>query len=76
MAAPLPAPRTPMMTSVLFDGQRVGMVGVGREPKDYEFRVVAGACPGVVEIRSSVWTVSDELAELGVQVHFAGLKTP
>ena len=76
MAAPLPAPRIPMLTSVLFDGRRVGTVAVGRESRDYEFKVVAAACPGVVEIRSGVWTVSDQPAELGVQVHFAGLKTP
>ncbi len=75
MAAPLPAPRIPMLTSVLFDGRLVGAVEVGRETKDYEFRVVAAACPGVIEIRSGVWTVSDQPAELGVQVLFAGLKT-
>lgn len=73
MAAPLPAPRAPMAASVRFDGRRVGTADVGREPKDYTFAVDAPRCPGVVEIRSGVWSVSDPPAELGVEVFSASL---
>jgi hypothetical protein len=74
MAAPLPAPKAPIAASILFDGREVGRVEVGRSFADYAFPVSATACPGVVEIRSAVWSTSDPPAELGVQVFLAGLK--
>ncbi len=74
IAAPLPAPRTPIATSVRFDGREVGSVAVGRAPANYEFAVTAGACPDVVEIKSPVWSTSDPPAELGVKLFFAGLR--
>jgi 4-amino-4-deoxy-L-arabinose transferase-like glycosyltransferase len=73
MSAPLPAPETPVATSILFDERRLGTVEVGREPRDYTFAVDAATCPGEVEIRSRVWSISDLPAELGVQVFSAAL---
>ncbi|MBK5254888.1 MAG: hypothetical protein JJE39_02545 [Vicinamibacteria bacterium] len=74
MAAPPPSPQTPTTAWIRFDGREVGTAAVEREPQDYRFPVVAGACPSVVEIRSAVWSTSDPPAELGVQVFFAGIK--
>lgn len=74
MAAPLPAPNAPMTASIRFDGAAVGVAQVGREPADYEFKVEARSCPGIVEIRSAVWSTSDPPAELGVRVYVASLK--
>jgi|CXWL01.1.fsa_nt_gi 4-amino-4-deoxy-L-arabinose transferase-like glycosyltransferase len=75
MSAPLPAPKAPIATSILFDGRRLGTVDVGREPRDYDFAVEAATCPGVIEIRSRVWSIADLPAELGVQVFSAGLES-
>lgn len=74
LAAPYPAPGAPITSSIRFDGQEVGRVAVGRAPTNYEFAVTAGTCPGVVEIRSPVWSTPDPPAELGVRLFFAGLK--
>lgn len=74
IAAPYPAPRTPITTSIRFNGQEVGRVAVGRAPANYEFTVTGGTCPAVVELRSPVWSIPDPPAELGVRLFFAGLK--
>lgn len=75
MAAPLPAPESPIAASILFQGRRLGTVDVGREPRDYEFEVDAATCPGAIEIRSRVWSISDLPGELGVQVFRASLRS-
>lgn len=74
MAAPLPAPRAPITASIRFDGQRVGTAEVGRETRDFSFAVTAAQCPGTVEIRSEVWSISEPPAELGVKVFSAALE--
>jgi len=74
MAAPPPAPSAPMTAAIRFDGTAVGVAQVGREAMDYEFKVDARSCPGIVEIRSKVWSTADPPAELGVRVYVASIR--